>query len=1246
MRIKIYSFLVKAVLATIFAAVPALVFANNGFTPEDSRDAWPPFQTEDPSARLQIIHNSADALVDEVDIFVNGGLFLEEVGFRQATPFMDVPAGVDLDLVIAPAGAGIDNGVGPITVNFDADETYVVVAAGNVSTEGYNPVEPFGLFVYDLGQEAANEPDNTDVLVFHGSTDAPTVSVWETAFVDGEIIGDFSFGDFAGYLELATNDYVIEVRDATGTVTVAAYQAPLAALELQGEALVVLASGFLSPEDNSNGPAFGLYVALASGGELVELPLVTDDEVDPINEFPWMGDFETEWTGEPAAPVGGWTVVNGVEGSYWERSSAHSFSGEFSARSYQGFASDNQADEWLITPPLNLDNPEATEILFQGFSSSAPDGVRENMRILALDQVYDNVDDLHANATLLQVVSLTNSWEEYIVDISSLDGVTYLAFNYYITEEDEAAFNWVYIDDVTVGSFDIFTLTVLDPVGEGSVTPAPGTYSFSEGSVVDLIAMADFGWDFDSWTGDVEDPDSFTTTILMDENKTVQASFIPFSAISLPFEEDFTGQANGTMPANWQRTHNNWGAWNTNNAGGESAPELRFNWSPSETGTLRAITPLLDASGVDEVALSFMYSVNDYSGDYTLKVQTSLDGESWTDQWELYVNGNARMGEDRDRPSPGNIPSTEAFVPLPGMGGEEFHVAFVYEGNSFNINQWYIDDIVVDAYEAPDVARVQIIHNSADALVEEVDIFVNGDLFLEDVGFRQATPFMDVPAGVDLDLVIAPAGAGIDNGVGPITVQFDADETYVVIAAGNVSDSGYEPVVPFELFVFDAGQEEAAAPEAIDILSFHGSTDAPTVSVWETEHVEDEIFGDFSFGDFVGYSAFIVEDYIIEIRDAAGEVTVAAFEAPLATLGLQGEALVIVASGFLAPENNSDGPAFGLFAALASGGELVELPPVETDPEFARLQIIHNSADALVEEVDIFVNGDLFLEGVGFRQATPFMDVPAGVDLDLVIAPAGAGIDNGVGPITVNLEADETYVAVAAGNVSTEGYNPVEPFALFVYDMGQEEANQAGNTDVLVFHGSTDAPTVSVWETAFVDGEIIGDFSFGDFAGYLELATNDYILEVRDASGEVTVAAYQAPLATLGLENEALVVLASGFLSPEDNSNGPAFGLFVALASGGELVELPLFDDETSVSETPDISMRVFPNPVANRLFIESGEQIREVRMVDMLGQVVYASPVNANNHTLDVNGMRNGIYFIQVNTSAGTVTERVQVTQ
>ena len=1185
-------------------------------------------------ARLQIIHNSADALVDEVDIFVNGDLFLEDVGFRQATPFMDVPAGVDLDLVIAPAGAGIDNGVGPITVNFDADETYVVVAAGNVSDTGYDPVEPFALYVYDMGREEASDPDNTDVLAFHGSTDAPTVSVWETGVGAGEIISDFNFGDFAGYLELATADYILEVRNAAGDITVAAYDAPLSTLDLDGEALVVVASGFLNPADNSDGPAFGLFVALAAGGDLVELPLIEEDPEPVIVDFPFFEDFED------ADTYGNWIIIDGSgEGFVWQIDDTDNFNvqlpmeGSFANIDSDAAGSGNDVWSILQAPIIDLAN-------FTGGALT-----------LSFDHHYRHLGSSVANVlvsndgeTWETVASYTSTQGEStgfsgpfdvtpVSEMIVLDGFTsddslYVRFEY----NDGGSWAWYWLvdnievnegpemarlqiihnsADALVEEVDIFVNgdLFLEEVGFRQATPF-----MDVPAGVDLnLVVAPAGAGIDNGVGPITvNFDAGETYVVVAAGNVSDSGYEPVVPFGL-FVYDM-GREEASNPDNTDLLafHGSTDAptvsvWETAVVEDEIIGDLSFG---EFAGYLELITD------------DYIVEIRDASGETTVAAfEMPLEGFDLQGEALVAVaSGFLNPADNSDGPAFG------LWVALPS-GGAMIELTPVEEEDDF--------------------ARLQIIHNSADALVEEVDIFVNGDLFLEEVGFRQATPFMDVPAGVDLDLVIAPAGAGIDNGVGPITVNFDADETYIVVAAGNVSDTGYDPVEPFGLFVYPMGREEATDPDNTDVLAFHGSTDAPTVSVWETGMGAGEIISDFSFGDFAGYLELGTADYILEIRDATGEVTVAAYQAPLASLELDGEALTVLASGFLNPADNSDGPAFGLFVALAAGGDLISLPLVEEEEdEFARLQIIHNSADALVEQVDIFVNGDLFLEDVGFRQATPFMDVPAGVDLDLVIAPAGAGIDNGVGPITVNFDANETYVVVAAGNVSDTGYDPVEPFGLFVYPMGREEATDPGNTDVLAFHGSTDAPTVSIWETGVGAGEIISDFAFGDFAGYLELGTADYILEVRDAAGEVTVAAYEAPLAALELDGEALVVVASGFLDPENNSDGPAFGLFVALAAGGDLVELPLYDPTSVQDLSQDIDMLLFPNPARDVLNITSSEEMRELRVINTLGKVVYATSLNSNQYQLNVGGYDMGIYFVQVLTANGSTTQRVQITR
>ena len=53
-------------------------------------------------------------------------------------------------------------------------------------------------------------------------------------------------------------------------------------------------------------------------------------------------------------------------------------------------------------------------------------------------------------------------------------------------------------------------------------------------------------------------------------------------------------------------------------------------------------------------------------------------------------------------------------------------------------------------------ARVQVIHNSADAAAAVVDVYLNGAILLDDFAFRTATGFVNAPAGVEIDLDIAP----------------------------------------------------------------------------------------------------------------------------------------------------------------------------------------------------------------------------------------------------------------------------------------------------------------------------------------------------------------------------------------------------------------------------------------------------------------------------------------------------------
>ena len=53
-----------------------------------------------------------------------------------------------------------------------------------------------------------------------------------------------------------------------------------------------------------------------------------------------------------------------------------------------------------------------------------------------------------------------------------------------------------------------------------------GPYQYKEGTLVEVVATPESGWEFDGWAGGVADPLLESTTVLMDSDKTITASFV------------------------------------------------------------------------------------------------------------------------------------------------------------------------------------------------------------------------------------------------------------------------------------------------------------------------------------------------------------------------------------------------------------------------------------------------------------------------------------------------------------------------------------------------------------------------------------------------------------------------------------------------------------------------------------------------------------------------------------------------
>jgi hypothetical protein len=446
-------------------------------------------------------------------------------------------------------------------------------------------------------------------------------------------------------------------------------------------------------------------------------------------------------------------------------------------------------------------------------------------------------------------------------------------------------------------------------------------------------------------------------------------------------------------------------------------------------------------------------------------------------------------------------------------------------------------------------ARVQAIHNAADPALATVDVYLDTILLVPNFNFQQATPYIDAPAGINFDISLTAPGAG--DTVGAIfkkSFNLTSGTTNILVASGDPGGSGS---TGFDLRAY-AGQEVATNQGAgeISVKVIHGATDAPAVDVYESQVLQQIIVPNLSFGQDAGYLDVPATDFDFQIRPAGALNVVAQYDGNLT--GLDDSAIVVLASGYLSPAPGE--PAFGLIAVFQDG-TVISLPSSAVSP--ARVQVVHNCAATDAAVVDVWLDNTVLSDDLDFRSTTAFVDAPAGVPFDVSVAgPASVDTTGALYRESgVILESNKTYIVVASGTIGSGTYNPATPFSFSVYEMGRENADNPSEVDVLVLHGSTDAPTVDVAETGVGAGTIVDNISYGEFQGYLSLAPAAYQLTIQDSSGSNDLFTYDADVTALA--GNAITILASGFLDPTQNNGGEGFGLFVATAAGGPMIELP-----------------------------------------------------------------------------------------
>jgi len=134
----------------------------------------------------------------------------------------------------------------------------------------------------------------------------------------------------------------------------------------------------------------------------------------------------------------------------------------------------------------------------------------------------------------------------------------------------------------------------------------------------------------------------------------------------------------GPQPTAWMLSPSNF-------AGG-AINEAKLHFDPSGYGTYRLISPPIDTRKVHDMTLSFRHMFDHYDTQEFVSIAVELAHDTESFDWELWYLAPT-----------GDIAATQVSVPISfdlGMS-ETTYISFVFRGNNWNINAWYIDDIVL-----------------------------------------------------------------------------------------------------------------------------------------------------------------------------------------------------------------------------------------------------------------------------------------------------------------------------------------------------------------------------------------------------------------------------------------------------------------------------------------------------------------------------------------------------------------------
>ena len=753
-------------------------------------------------------------------------------------------------------------------------------------------------------------------------------------------------------------------------------------------------------------------------------------------------------------------------------------------------------------------------------------------------------------------------------------------------------------------------------------------------------------------------------------------------------QESFDG---ATMPTGWSISAqpNNWSVSATNNAGGE-ANEMHLAWSPQFNGMTRLVSPAVNLTGINSVVFSFKHALDNYSGSNTIGIATTSDGgTTWNEAWSQGYNTS-------------NSWTVSQEINTPDMGQANVQFCIFFNGSSYNINDWFFDDIMVFTLENLDLSI---------SSVTLPDFIGSGEAALGIKVFNfGATTVTSVEASYTIE------------GMSPVTETFSVNipslgtETLNFNTTTNLSPGSYNVAYSLNLVngqqddVLDNNTYEKAVSVAIGaaeripmIEHFSSSTCGPCVSVntamltfcnnnagrftytkyqmnWpgngdpyyteeggtrRTYYGVSAVPQCFLDGEDQGYAAIqqgVFDQHaertaFMDIRGSfsmeGNVITVKADIMPY----IDADARVFVSVNEKETHNNVGGNGETSFHHVF----MKMLPDAQgttvsfTATENQHLEFTQDMSGTHVEEmsdleVSIWVQNYATKEMFNSHFAYEYTDVhPYPVEnltLTEVAGPRGLLAASWDAPANGNPIGYDVYVnnvLVAENTTETEYSFEGESGVFYVAGVVAKYPNDMSSVKVLA-SVSSNLQDMGL----YITGSPYVDLTVAEPEANLYVTNGNFashtpieITAITEANPVGAEYLLIQPANTLPYTINEAEEFHFSIIPNLPVGRSVAETAVKVESNGGEVVFNVTIDGELlSISEISSTA-KVYPNPANNQVRIESAQGIESVMVYNMMGALVETIPANGMILNVNLSQYRNGTYFFNIRQSDGTVSNQ-----